>query len=52
MSALEKFKSAVPGLGDDEQTFECQDCGATFESDSPPERATCSNCFSDEVEPR
>jgi protein-arginine kinase activator protein McsA len=51
MSALQKLKTAVPVLGEDEQTYECQDCGSTFESDSDADRATCVNCLSDEVDP-
>jgi protein-arginine kinase activator protein McsA len=51
MSALQELKSAVPGLDDDAQSFECRECGTTFESDSAPERATCVNCLSDDVDP-
>lgn len=51
MSALQKLKSAVPGLDDDAQSFECRECGTIFESDSAPDRATCVNCLSDDVDP-
>jgi len=51
MSALQRLKRAVPIVEPDERTYECRDCGATFESDSDPDRATCVDCLSDDVEP-
>jgi protein-arginine kinase activator protein McsA len=52
MSALQKLKTAVPMFEDDEQTFECRDCGTTFETDSEPDRVTCVNCYSEHVDPQ
>lgn len=31
------------------RTFECEDCGHTFESAKQPERAQCMECLSNDV---
>lgn len=50
MSALQKLKTVVPGLEDDLTTYECQNCGTQFESDSPADRVTCVDCLSGSVD--
>lgn len=53
MSVLQRIKSVIPTVEDDQITvteFECQDCGNTFESAKPPDRAQCVECLSHDVE--
>jgi predicted Zn-ribbon and HTH transcriptional regulator len=51
MSVIQKLKSALPV--DDEtvtkRTYECQECGHTFESAKTPDRAQCVECLSNDV---
>ena len=53
MSALNELKSYLPGFDDggvSTTTYECQDCGHTFQSAKSPDRAQCMDCMSHEVE--
>lgn len=52
MSVLDKVQNL---FGDAEDTstktvYECNDCGNTFESYKPPEKVTCMECVSSDVE--
>lgn len=47
MGALQKLKSV---LTTDNHSYECQDCGYTFESGVPLHQATCRECQSENVE--
>lgn len=53
MSALDSIKSIIPGTGDGSdvstQTFECDDCGETFETAKDLDRAECPECLSRSV---
>lgn len=53
MSVVDKLKSAI-GLDEEHSTYkyECADCGREFTSAKDPERATCSECLSRDVERR
>lgn len=52
MSVIQKLKSALPieDEGVTHRTFECQECGNTFESTKRPERAKCMECLSNDVQ--
>lgn len=56
MSALQRLKSVIPGVDDEDpntvRTFECQECGNEFESAKSPKRAQCMECLSHDVEPQ
>ncbi|MFB6300428.1 MAG: hypothetical protein ABEH65_09225 [Halobacteriales archaeon] len=51
MGLIQKLKSAVGG-GAEPNTYECADCGETFESYIDPDDhwVTCDHCSSREVE--
>jgi predicted Zn-ribbon and HTH transcriptional regulator len=51
MSVIQKLKSALP-IEDESitrRTYECQECGNTFESTKTPDRAKCMECLSNDV---
>lgn len=52
MGIIDKVKEAL--APDEEETtlyeLECQDCGATFMTESPPEEATCEECEGENLE--
>ena len=52
MSVVQSIMERV-GLKDSGQTYECRDCGATFDSHSDPDSIwlKCSECESEDVEP-
>jgi predicted Zn-ribbon and HTH transcriptional regulator len=51
MSVMQKLKSVLPfeDAGVTKRTYECQDCGNTFESAKTPDRAMCVECMSQDV---
>jgi protein-arginine kinase activator protein McsA len=52
MSVVDKLKSVVTTDDSlDETRFECTECGAEFGSYKSPERVSCEECLSREVEP-
>lgn len=52
MSVLDRVRDLVTATdGADLTLYECDECGATFESAKTPERAVCEDCLSHEVQP-
>lgn len=51
MSITDTIKSLVGG-GDevDVNEYECAECGHTFDSAKPPDRAQCVECLSNDVD--
>jgi predicted Zn-ribbon and HTH transcriptional regulator len=52
MSIIQKLKSALPGEDEStiSRTYECQECGHTFESAKTPDRAKCMECLSTDLQ--
>jgi predicted Zn-ribbon and HTH transcriptional regulator len=52
MSVLQKVKSILPVDDDgiERRTYNCQNCGNTFESAKTPDRAQCMECMSHDIE--
>lgn len=54
MSVIESIKEALPVVESDQEltetTFECQECGTTFESRKTAGRTRCPDCYAQDVE--
>lgn len=51
MSVIDTLRALVPGRGQDgPNSYDCPECGRSFEVDAPPERVICSSCGNKDVQ--